>query len=269
MFPVLSPGLWLLASGLLGLLAGSFLNVCIHRWPRDLSVVRPRSRCPSCEAPIAWYDNLPLLSYALLGGRCRACGERISWRYPVVEALTALAFLFFALRHGQTLAAVKFWTFAAILIGLIFADLEERILPDELTLGGAMAGLAFAWLAPVEDLLGGILLSLAGFEPAPRPSSVVESALGAALPPLFLWISGALYQRLRRREGLGLGDVKMMSTIGAFLGLRHALSALILASLAGSVIGLAYIRITGKDWKSYPLPLGSFLGLAALAVAAS
>ena len=126
---------------LFGLLIGSFLNVCIYRWPRDLSVVRPRSHCIACDKTIAWYDNVPLLSYALLRGRCRYCGARISWRYPVVELATGLLFFSFVLALGPTLAALKMCIFSAMLVALVFSDFEERILPDEFTLGGTVVGL--------------------------------------------------------------------------------------------------------------------------------
>src|ERR1039458_3022541 len=137
---------------LFGLLIGSFLNVCIYRWPRDLSVVRPRSHCPSCEKTIAWYDNVPLLSYALLGGRCRRCRARIAIRYPVVELLTGLCFSYFSWPLGPTLLVLKMCVFAALLTALLLCHLEERILPDELPLGGALAGLAFALFVPTPDI---------------------------------------------------------------------------------------------------------------------
>src|SRR5579884_3049817 len=125
-----------LLAALAGLLIGSFLNVCIYRLPRDLSVVAPRSFCPECDRPIAWYDNVPLLSYALLAGRCRRCGASIPWRYPVVELLTAVLFFIAVWILGVNAAAIKYCVFAAILVTLIFSDLEEKILPDEFTLGG-------------------------------------------------------------------------------------------------------------------------------------
>jgi len=249
---------------LLGLLIGSFLNVCIYRWPRDLSVVRPRSHCVACEQTIAWYDNIPLLSFVLLGGRCRACKARISWRYPVVELSTGAFFAVYVLAHGPTLAALRDCCFAAMLIGLLFADLEERILPDEFTLGGVALGLAFAWWVKVPDFTAQAVLWLAGFEVSGAWQSVAESALGAALPTLLLWGGGWLYEKVRHREGLGLGDVKLMAMIGAFLGLRGALLTLVLGSLVGSVVGYAYIAVTKKDASSYELPFGTFLSLAAL-----
>jgi len=254
-------------AGLFGLLIGSFLNVCIFRLPRDLSVVRPRSFCPGCEKMIAWYDNIPLISFLLLKGRCRHCGERIPLRYPIVEALTALLFFSFGGTLGFTLAALKFCLFSALLVGMIFSDFEERILPDEFTIGGAVVGLALSWWIPVEDGTAGFLLMVAGLEVSGRWLSVVESAFGALLPSGFLWLTGELFFRLRHKEGLGLGDVKMMLTIGAFLGLRGSLLTLIAGTLLGSVLGLIFILATRKDHSSYELPLGTFLGVAGIGVA--
>jgi leader peptidase (prepilin peptidase)/N-methyltransferase len=258
----------ILIAAVAGLLAGSFLNVCIHRWPRDLSVVRPRSHCPHCEKTIAWYDNVPLLSYALLRGRCRHCGERISPRYPVVELITALLFVYFVGTLGATLAAAKMCLFAAILVGLAFSDLEELILPDELTLGGAALGLAIALFVPVPDITAMALGWIAGIEPAPgRWQSLAEAAVGALLPAFALWGGGWLYQKIRHREGLGFGDVKLIAMVGTFLGLRGALLTLAFGSLAGSVIGYAYIKAKGEDPSTYELPFGTFLGVAAVVVA--
>lgn len=255
-------------AGVFGLLIGSFLNVCIQRWPRDLSVVRPRSRCNNCEASIAWYDNIPLGSYIALGGRCRNCAARISWRYPLVEALTALAFTWFVWHLGAGVAGLKYCLFSAIMIGLIFSDLETLILPDEFTLGGTLLGVAFSLFTPVADSMFRLLASLAGFAPGPRVASLGESLLGAALPAGSLWLVGWLFEKIRHKEGLGFGDVKMIAMAGAFLGLRGALFTVILGSLLGSIIGLAWIRLTGKDAADYPLPFATFLGIAALAVAA-
>ncbi|MGD0497313.1 MAG: prepilin peptidase [Bryobacteraceae bacterium] len=257
---------------LFGLAIGSFLNVCIYRWPRDLSVVRPRSHCPACEKTIAWYDNIPLLSYALLGGRCRHCRARISIRYPVVELTTGLLFAYFALQGGPILAALKMCVFAAILTGLVFSDLEERILPDEFTLGGTLAGLAFAGFVPTgisagaPESSGQILYWILGVNPSARVDSLLESVLGAALPAAFLWAGGWLFQKIRHREGLGLGDVKLVAMAGSFLGLRGALFTLFVGSLAGSILGYGYIRFTHKDPATYELPFGTFLGAAALLV---
>lgn len=252
-----------LLAGLFGLLIGSFLNVCIYRMPRDLSVVTPRSFCPECDATISWFDNIPLLSYALLAGRCRRCGHRISLRYPVVELLTASSFFCAFWFLGTTLAAVKFCVFSAILITLVFADLEEHILPDEFTLGGTAVGVIFAAFVPVA---GGILSIIFMNAKQQWLVSVSDSLLAAAVYSGTLWIFRALYEKLRHREGMGLGDVKMAAMIGAFLGMQSALLAFLVGSLLGAVVGLCYIWFTGKDASTYELPFGSFLGVAALGV---
>ena len=253
-------------AGVFGLLIGSFLNVCIYRWPRDLSVVRPRSRCTECEQPIAWYDNVPVLSFLLLRGRCRKCHARIHWRYPLVELLTALAFAFWVHHSGLTLIAAKYCVFSAILIALIFTDLDTLILPDELTIGGFFIGLAFAFVAPVPDSTFRLAASLFGWLPGPRGSALGEALLGALLPAGALWLLGWIFEKLRHKEGLGFGDVKMLAMVGAFLGIQGALLTIGVGALAGTIIGLAFIKLTGKDPSSYPLPLGSFLGAAALLV---
>jgi len=247
-----------------GLLIGSFLNVCIYRWPRDLSVVRPRSFCPACDHPVAWYDNLPLLSYALLGGRCRHCGQAISLRYPVVELLTAALLFMVVFSYGPTLAAVKWGLFNALLVGLIFSDLEERILPDELTVGGLVAGFLLAVVVPSEP---GFVALLMPADWGRTWQSVGEALLGAVLSAGLLWLVGTLYLKVRGREGLGFGDVKMVAMIGAFLGLEGTLLTVVLGSVVGSVLGLVYIFAMRKQASTYELPFGTFLGSAALVVA--
>jgi leader peptidase (prepilin peptidase)/N-methyltransferase len=248
---------------LAGLLAGSFLNVCIYRLPRDRSVIRPRSHCPDCDAPIAWYDNIPVLSYILLGGRCRHCRTRIPARYLAVELLTGGIFFLIVLPLGLSLAALKLCLFAALLIGLAFSDLEARLLPDEMTLGGLVAGAALSALEPFDFTF--VQLFLPSW--SPRSLSFLESLVGAAVGAGLLWFTGAVYRRVRGREGLGFGDVKMLAMIGAFLGLRGALQTLIFGSLAGSLIGLIYIRAARKDYATYELPFGTFLAFSALALA--
>lgn len=250
-----------------GLVIGSFLNVCIHRWPRGRSVVRPRSHCVRCRKPIAWHDNIPVFSYILLGGKCRHCGRHISARYPAVELLTGAVFFYFVLRLGPALPAAKLCVFAAMLIGLVFSDLEKRLLPDELTLGGALIGLAFAAFLPFEDESAAGLLWLMGVNLDGRMLSLAQAALGAAVPAFFLWGGGWLYLKIRHREGLGFGDVKLMVMIGAFLGLQATLLTLLAGSIAGSVVSILYIWIAKKDASTYELPFGTFLGAAALAVA--
>jgi len=252
---------WLAA--LAGLLIGSFLNVCIYRLPRDLSVVSPRSYCPECETPIHWYDNIPLLSFLLLQGRCRKCGARIPVRYPLVELLTAAAFFCAFWFLGPNLTAVKYSVFGALLITLVFSDLEERILPDEFTLGGIALGIGFAYFVHLDWGLMAVLLHAVSNQGL---ISMGESAFAAVVCGGALWLVAVLYEKVRHREGLGLGDVKMVGMIGAFLGVQAALLTLIVGSLLGAVVGLLYIWFTGKDASTYELPFGSFLGIAALAV---
>jgi leader peptidase (prepilin peptidase)/N-methyltransferase len=252
-----------LLAALFGLLIGSFLNVCIYRMPRDLSVVAPRSFCPHCNQPIAWFDNIPIVSYAVLAGHCRRCGHRISARYPVVELLTAALFFCSFWFLGPTLAAVKYCVFSAIMIALIFSDLEEHILPDEFTLGGTVVGVIFAAIVPMS---GGIVFLLFMSAKNQWLVSVGDSLLAAAVYSGALWVFRALYEKLRHREGMGLGDVKMAAMIGAFLGMQSALLAFMVGSLLGAIVGLCYIWFTGKDASTYELPFGSFLGVAALGV---
>jgi leader peptidase (prepilin peptidase) / N-methyltransferase len=257
---------WMIA-GVFGLLIGSFLNVCIYRWPRDLSVVRPRSACIVCEKPIAWYDNVPVLSYLVLRTRCRQCGARIHWRYPLVELITAVCFAYFVHQSGWSVEAAKYCVFAAILIALVFCDLDMLILPDELTIGGFFIGLVFALFTPLPDTTFHMIASLFGALPGPRLGMLGEALLGAILPAGFIWLGGWLFEKLRHKEGLGFGDVKMLAMVGAFLGIRGALVTIILGAVAGSVVGLLFIKLTHKDAASYPLPFGSFLGAAALVAA--
>lgn len=253
-------------AGLFGLLIGSFLNVCIYRMPRDLSVVRPRSYCPQCEKTIAWFDNVPLVSYLLLRGRCRHCGKPISARYPIVELLTGALFFVLVAALGPSLPALKYCLMSALLVGMVFSDLEERILPDEFTLGGLVAGLALSWVIPISDGPTEFLFAITGVPLKGHLLSLAESFFAAALPSGFLWLTGELFQRIRHKEGLGFGDVKMIAMVGAFVGLTGTLRTLILGSLLGSVVGVAYILITRKDHTSYELPFGSFLGFAGILV---
>jgi leader peptidase (prepilin peptidase)/N-methyltransferase len=254
-------------AGLFGLIFGSFLNVCIHRWPRNRSVVRPRSHCVRCRKLIVWYDNIPVVSWLLLGGRCRHCKARISVRYPLMEALTALLFFYAVYSRGVTLSAGKLCLFGAINLALIFCDIEKRILPDEFTIGGTVLGLILSAFLIVPDMTAHFLLWFTGIEISERWASVAESAVGAFVPAFFLYGGGWLYYKIRHREGLGLGDVKLIAMVGSFLGLRGALFTLVSGSLAGSILGFAYIKLTGKDAGNYELPFGTFLGAAALLVA--
>lgn len=246
-----------------GLLAGSFLNVCIYRMPRDQSVVWPGSRCPRCGRPIPWHDNIPVFSFLFLGGRCRFCRSAIPWRYPIVEAATGALFVAAWLRFPAALESAKWACFAAIMLALAVADLETRILPDEFTLGGLVPGFVFAWLSPMEGPLGWLLVP----QGSPRMASLTEAALTAVLASGGLWLAGWAYHRLRGRQGLGLGDVKMAAVLGAFLGLQDTLLAFLIGCASGAILGLLYIVVRKKDASTYELPFGTFLGLSSIAVA--
>jgi leader peptidase (prepilin peptidase)/N-methyltransferase len=202
----------------------------------------------------------------MLGGRCRHCKTGIAIRYPLIELMTGVLFFFFIWRLGVTAAGLKYCLLSALLVGLTFSDLEARILPDEFTLGGTAAGLAIAWFVPVKDDIAGMLVWMSGVRGNIHLVSLGEAALGAIVPGFFLWFGGWLYYKVRHQEGLGLGDVKLVAMVGAFLGLHGALLMLILGSLAGAVIGYTYIKITHQDAATYELPFGTFLGLAAIAV---
>lgn len=253
-----------LLSFLFGLAVGSFLNVCIVRLPAGESVVRPRSHCRHCHAPIAPYDNIPVLSYLLLRGRCRHCRERISLLYPAVELLTGLTFALVYWRFGLTLEALKAALLAAALIVLIFTDWRDRTLPDVITLPGLVVGVVFAVVVPLGDGTAGFLLrALDAGAAHPVLLSVLDALLGGLLGAGLLFGLGELWYRLRHVEGMGLGDVKMMGMLGLFFGVKLTVLTLLLGSLAGTVVGGFYMLLTGKD-SQYELPLGSFLGVAGL-----
>lgn len=226
----------------LGLAFGSFLNVCIYRLPRGLSVVRPRSACPSCGQAIAWHDNIPMVSWLLLGGRCRRCSSPIRARYVVVELMTGLLFLVCYWHSGPSLATLKCAVLGFLVLGLIFTDAETRLLPDKLTITGLVIGLVLSLFVPVHDLASVVLPTF--FGPAVNPEisyrlySLIDALLGSAVGASFLYGVGEIYLRWRGVQGMGFGDVKLMAMIGAFLGLRLTVLTIFAASMAGSVFGL-------------------------------
>ena len=248
---------------LFGLCLGSFLNVCIHRLPKGESVVRPRSRCPRCGQAIAAYDNIPLVSYALLGGRCRRCRARISPVYPLVEALTGAALLIAYWRFGLAPAGLKAALLAAAMIVLFFTDLRDRLLPDRVTFPGMAVGLVFAFWVPVEDGTAALLARGLASEASPLILSVADALLGALVGAGILFALGEIWHRLRKVEAMGLGDVKMMAMVGLFLGVKLTVLTLLAGSVVGSLVGGAYILLARKG-AQYELPLGSFLALGAL-----
>jgi leader peptidase (prepilin peptidase)/N-methyltransferase len=232
----------LVLAGILGLSVGSFLNVCIYRLPLGQSLASPPSRCPKCGRSLRWFDNIPVISWLALRGKCGQCGAPISIQYPIVELVTAgLAVLIVTMTPPGVLLASRL-VFAAMLIVLFVIDLEHQILPNIITLPGIAVGFAFSWFAP------------------PGP---VDSILGIALGAGVLYAIAAGYYLLRREEGMGMGDVKMLAMIGAFLGWRAVLLTLILASFAGAVIGVALMAAKDENLR-YALPFGTFLALGAL-----
>lgn len=233
----------LVALALLGLAVGSFLNVCIHRVPAKKSVVSPGSACPGCGYELRWYDNVPVLSYVLLGGRCRSCRARISLRYPVVELITMGVFIWHYAAFGLTPLLVPRLIFACALVVLFAIDLEHHLLPDAITLPGIVAGLIF---------------SIA------FPPGLASSLIGALVGGGVLWLIGEAYYRVTGHEGMGGGDVKMLAMIGAFIGWKSVLVTLVFSSVLGSVLGLLVIVTRRGDMK-YALPYGTFLALGALA----
>jgi leader peptidase (prepilin peptidase) / N-methyltransferase len=279
---------------LLGLAFGSFLNVCIYRLPKGLSVVTPRSACPRCKEPIAFYDNLPVLSCVILGGRCRHCKTKISSRYLLIELLTGLLFLACYWYFGLTVSALKYCIFAFLLLGLIATDAENKMLPDKLTLPGLAIGLILSLIVPVHDLASQFLPAVVDLpfstEITVRLFSLVDALLGAAVGASFIYGVGAIYLRWRGMEGMGFGDVKLMAMVGAFLGVKLTVFTIFTASLAGSLFGLTTVLVVWlkrtrrflprsanaqaarrRGWQSaqmvyryYQMPFGVFLGSMAL-----
>jgi len=278
----------------LGLAFGSFLNVCIYRLPLGLPVSIPRSACPHCHRLIAFYDNVPVLSWLFLGGRCRQCKAKISPRYLFIEVLTGFLFLGCYAYSGLTFATLKYCVFGFLLLGLIFTDAETKLLPDKLTLPGLALGVLFSLLVPVRDMasqfLPGMLNLPVSADLAARLFSLLDSLLGAALGASFIYGAGAIYLRWRGAEGMGFGDVKLMAMVGAFLGMKLTIFTIFAASLAGSMFGLTTVLVVWikrthrftrrlatleaarrRGWQSaqmvyrhYQMPFGVFLGSMAL-----
>src|ERR1700676_3131904 len=251
-----SQGVIPLVAFLVGLVIGSFLNVCILRIPADKSIVLPASSCPKCGKSIAPYDNIPVLSWVFLGGKCRNCKTKISAMYPAVELLTGLLFLACYFAFGPTADALKWAVFAALLVVLTITDLRERILPDKVNFFGL--GVAFLFSLFTKSLDGTAQWLAARWFDFPPPQmalSFVDAALGALAGSGLLWIVAEGYFRIRGREGMGLGDVKMMAAVGAFLGLKRTMLTVLLGSLLGSVIGIFLIAFSKKD-RDYELPFG-------------
>lgn len=229
---------------LLGAAIGSFLNVCIYRIPAEESIVRPASRCPSCGQPIRFYDNIPIISFLILQAKCRDCGAKISWRYPLVELLTGLMAWLLFLKFGISLNFLVYFIFTAVLIIITFIDIDHQIIPDVLSLPGipifflaAVFIVGLPWLEALIGLLvgGGLLLTIA-----------------------------FVYELLTKREGMGGGDIKLLALLGGFLGWKSLIFILLFSSISGAVIGGAAMLIKKQDAK-YAVPFGPFLSAAAVA----
>ena len=229
---------------LVGAALGSFLNVCIYRWPAGESVIRPGSRCPGCGTPISWRDNIPVLSWIILRGRCRTCGEGISVQYPLVELAVAGIWLGVGLGLGPGLEAIRGAVFLTLLLAIAIIDGRHRIIPDQLSLGGALAGLVLAaW---------------------PGGFPLTTAAIGAGVAYLLMWGVKLGAEWLFRKPALGVGDIHMMAMIGAFVGLWSSLLTILLGSVLGLAIGVPIAWFAGKlEAMGTYLPLGTFLALGA------
>jgi leader peptidase (prepilin peptidase)/N-methyltransferase len=266
-----------------GLAFGSFLNVCISRIPRDLSVVSPRSHCPQCKTPISWRDNVPLLSWLLLKGKCRGCGRKISLRYPVVELLTAVLFVLSYGLFGLSWLTLKAVVFCFLLVGLIFMDAETGLLPHEFTYTGIVMALVFACLAPFDTRGTVFLLRVLGVGNIPDgwKVSLLDAVIGAAFGAAFFYLAWALYYLVRQRQGLGMGDVTFIAMIGVFLGLKLTVLVVFLSPILATVFALALLAGRNKrptassateaailqpseGWLWQEIPFGVFLGMSGM-----
>jgi leader peptidase (prepilin peptidase)/N-methyltransferase len=248
------PSLLALFAFVFGAIVGSFLNVVIHRYPRDESIVFPPSHCPRCDAPIRWYDNVPILSFIVLLGRCRACREPISWRYPLVELANALFYLAVFLHTGPQIAFVFVAAMVSMLIVLIFIDAEIQILPDVIDIPGIVIGLAIG------------ALGLSASAPALMlAESWLDSLLGAIAGAAIVAVIIGAYWLVRRVEGMGWGDSKMLAMIGALVGWRAVLGVLLLGSITGAIIGVP-VALRSREGMQLAVPFGVFLGFGALVV---
>lgn len=239
----MSPLLYYIAIFAFGAIIGSFLNVCICRIPAGQSVISPASRCPLCCSAIRWYQNVPVISYLLLRGRCGNCGAAISKRYPLVEALTGMLFVWIYLRFGWQFATPVYWVFVAALVAITFIDLDHQIIPDVISLSGIVVGFLTVFLIPW----------LAWY----------DSLLGILLGGGSLWLVAEVYHRLTGQEGMGGGDIKLLAMMGAFLGWKAVLPVIFFGSLAGSLVGVPLMWIRRADGK-LAIPFGPFLALGGL-----
>jgi len=208
-------------------------------------------------------DNIPVLSYLLLRGKCRSCSRGISWRYPTVELLNAVIWAGLAAKFGWQPFTFKAAAFCSMMLILIFTDLEHMILPDEITKGGTLIGLALSWFIPLPDGATRLLWFVAGQTPSPQLASFVESLAGAVVFGGMLWVMREAYYRIRGIDGLGLGDVKMAAMMGSFWGVPQTLMILLAGSIMGALLGTLIVALSRKEW-THEMPFGSYLGVAAI-----
>jgi leader peptidase (prepilin peptidase)/N-methyltransferase len=249
---------------LFGLVVGSFLNVCIVRLPHGRSIASPPSHCPRCKAGIRFYDNIPIVSFLLLRGRCRKCGEPISWRYPMVELLNALVYVWIAREFWLGGEAFLIMALCSSLIVITFIDYDHQIIPDVITLPGMVVGLA---LAPffMTSLGGPLPFHLGALVPHAGPylTGLLNSLIGLLLGGGPLFLLGWTWEKLRHVEAMGGGDIKLMGMVGSFLGWKAALLTIMLGALAGSVVGIALI-VLKKHQMEKIIPFGPFLAVGAV-----
>jgi leader peptidase (prepilin peptidase)/N-methyltransferase len=266
---LIPPILTYIIAGAFGAIIGSFLNVVIHRVPRDESIVFPHSRCPSCGSVIAFYDNIPILSYLVLLGKCRSCKAPFSIRYPAVELLTALLFVAVTWHDGLTIALPFDLIFAAALTALVFIDAEHMILPNVITYPGmifamvARVAIPFLSGAPHFDDLGSLSQGPLASYPI-WAVSLIGAIIGALMGGGSLWLMGWTWEKLRGVEAMGLGDVKMMFMVGAYLGWRLTILTIFMGVLSGSIIGILLMMRQGKRDMQMLLPFGVFLGIGSI-----
>jgi len=253
---------------LFGLAFGSFLNVCIFRLSSEEreSIVTPGSHCRQCGQPVRWHDNLPVLSYMLLRGRCRSCGARISPIYPLVEALTAGIFLIAWAAYGPTARFAKDAVFSMLLVVVIFTDLLERTIPRAITVLGMASGLFFSFVVGVDDRLSGWILAGLGLDGSGVINSIVAAVAGALFGAGLFYLVGEVFSRLRHKQGLGFGDVMLMGMVGTFLGISLTYVTILLGSLLGVIVAGTLYAASARFRRDYLWPYGSFLGAAALYV---
>lgn len=254
---------------LFGLALGSFLNVCIFRLSSEEkeSIITPGSHCRQCGQPVRWYDNVPVLSYMLLRGRCRSCGAGISAVYPLVEALTSGTFLIAWAAHGPTVSFAKCAVFSMLLVIVIFTDLLERTIPRAITVFGMGSGLCFSLVVRVDDRLSGWILAGLGLNGSGVTGSVVAAVAGALFGAGLFYLVGEVFSRLRHKQGLGFGDVMLMGMVGTYLGILLTYVTILLGSLLGVIVAGVLYAANARFRRDYLWPYGSFLGAAALYVA--